>query len=208
MRTCSCCRATTKILSGVTSSNRKGSADGAPFSVGRGDKIRTCDFYVPNVALYQAEPHLDYEIVFCEDNSSRGNSTRRYALFLLPLPPRASQRIARALRRLPLLSAPLIRPRHADPRNSLHSFRGTPMRRSRTSPSRATPRLHTLILYHLPPLLSSLFYKDFFSPRVFFSALRLTQPCNFGSVFCIFEGFLASFFFGFPVSVGKIRPIH
>ena len=26
---------------------------------GRGDKIRTCDFYVPNVALYQAEPHLD-----------------------------------------------------------------------------------------------------------------------------------------------------
>ena len=24
---------------------------------GRGDKIRTCDFYVPNVALYQAEPH-------------------------------------------------------------------------------------------------------------------------------------------------------
>ena len=25
---------------------------------GRGDRIRTCDFYVPNVALYQAEPHL------------------------------------------------------------------------------------------------------------------------------------------------------
>ena len=29
-----------------------------PFLCGRGDKIRTCDFYVPNVALYQAEPHL------------------------------------------------------------------------------------------------------------------------------------------------------
>ena len=84
-------------------------------------------------------------------NSSSGICSRRYALFLLPLPPRASQRIARALRRLPLLSAPLIRPR----------------RRSRTSPSWATPRLHTSILYHLPPLLSSLFYKDFFSPRVF-----------------------------------------
>ena len=31
---------------------------------GRGDKIRTCDFYVPNVALYQAEPHLDYLIFY------------------------------------------------------------------------------------------------------------------------------------------------
>ena len=25
----------------------------------RGDKIRTCGLYVPNVALYQTEPHLD-----------------------------------------------------------------------------------------------------------------------------------------------------
>lgn len=25
---------------------------------GRGDKIRTCDPYVPNVVLYQTEPHL------------------------------------------------------------------------------------------------------------------------------------------------------
>ena len=24
----------------------------------RRDRIRTCDFYVPNVALYQTEPHL------------------------------------------------------------------------------------------------------------------------------------------------------
>ena len=27
------------------------------FDDGRGDRIRTCDFYVPNVALYQAELH-------------------------------------------------------------------------------------------------------------------------------------------------------
>ncbi len=26
---------------------------------GRGDKIRTCDPHVPNVVLYQTEPHLD-----------------------------------------------------------------------------------------------------------------------------------------------------
>ena len=33
---------------------------------GRGDKIRTCDFYVPNVALYQAEPHLDTTVLYHE----------------------------------------------------------------------------------------------------------------------------------------------
>ena len=27
--------------------------------IGRGDRIRTCDFYVPNVALYQTELHPD-----------------------------------------------------------------------------------------------------------------------------------------------------
>ena len=27
--------------------------------VGRGDRIRTCDFYLPKVALYQAELHPD-----------------------------------------------------------------------------------------------------------------------------------------------------
>jgi hypothetical protein len=26
---------------------------------GRGDRIRTCGLFVPNEALYQAEPHLD-----------------------------------------------------------------------------------------------------------------------------------------------------
>ena len=27
--------------------------------IGRGDRIRTCDFYLPKVALYQAELHPD-----------------------------------------------------------------------------------------------------------------------------------------------------
>ena len=27
------------------------------FKISRRDKIRTCDLYIPNVALYQAEPH-------------------------------------------------------------------------------------------------------------------------------------------------------
>lgn len=30
-----------------------------PSAIGRGDKIRTCGPYVPNVVLYQTEPHLD-----------------------------------------------------------------------------------------------------------------------------------------------------
>ena len=29
----------------------------------RRDKIRTCDLYVPNVALYQTEPHAVYNYV-------------------------------------------------------------------------------------------------------------------------------------------------
>src|SRR3970040_2879604 len=33
--------------------------DGTIETVGRGDRIRTCDLYVPNVALYQAELHPD-----------------------------------------------------------------------------------------------------------------------------------------------------
>ena len=37
---------------------RKGLDTSSPFC-GRGDRIRTCGLYVPNVALYQAEPHLD-----------------------------------------------------------------------------------------------------------------------------------------------------
>jgi hypothetical protein len=31
--------------------------------VGRGDRIRTCDLYVPNVALYQTELHPDSAIL-------------------------------------------------------------------------------------------------------------------------------------------------
>ena len=30
------------------------------FLLNRGDVIRTRDFYVPNVALYQAEPHPEF----------------------------------------------------------------------------------------------------------------------------------------------------
>ena len=30
-----------------------------PCFTGRGDRIRTCDLYVPNVALYQTELHPD-----------------------------------------------------------------------------------------------------------------------------------------------------
>ena len=31
-----------------------------PYLPNRGDKIRTCDLCVPNAALYQTEPRLDY----------------------------------------------------------------------------------------------------------------------------------------------------
>ena len=42
---------------------------------GRGDKIRTCDFYVPNVALYQAEPHLDVCNFLCRYGQICGQAT-------------------------------------------------------------------------------------------------------------------------------------
>ncbi len=32
-------------------------ARNGPWFYGRGDRIRTCDIYVPNVALYQSELH-------------------------------------------------------------------------------------------------------------------------------------------------------
>ncbi len=50
--------ARSKLSSGVTSTNTKRTSTGSPFCIGRGDKIRTCGLYVPNVALYQTEPHL------------------------------------------------------------------------------------------------------------------------------------------------------
>ena len=37
--------------------NKKNDPIGHPFISGRSDKVRTCDLYVPNVALYQAELH-------------------------------------------------------------------------------------------------------------------------------------------------------
>ena len=39
----------------------KKAGPGPAFSIGRGDRIRTCDLYVPNVALYQTELHPDTE---------------------------------------------------------------------------------------------------------------------------------------------------
>ena len=44
------------------SEKAKGTDEPPLLFFGRGDKIRTCDFYVPNVALYQAEPHLVIEL--------------------------------------------------------------------------------------------------------------------------------------------------
>ena len=43
-------------------------------SPNRSDKIRTCDLYVPNVALYQTEPHSDmfYYISVCLQTPARG----------------------------------------------------------------------------------------------------------------------------------------
>ena len=38
--------------------NKKIRRQQPPYFFGRGDKIRTCGLYVPNVALYQTEPHL------------------------------------------------------------------------------------------------------------------------------------------------------
>ena len=39
---------------------KKATREGGLFVIlGRGDRIRTCDFYVPNVALYQTELHPD-----------------------------------------------------------------------------------------------------------------------------------------------------
>ena len=51
---------------------KKARFEGGPFivkrrnylKIGRGDRIRTCDFYVPNVALYQAELHPDGSRVY------------------------------------------------------------------------------------------------------------------------------------------------
>ena len=43
----------------VQKAKKKGLEIALKADFGRGDKIRTCGLYVPNVALYQTEPHLD-----------------------------------------------------------------------------------------------------------------------------------------------------
>ena len=43
----------------VQKAKKKGFEIALKADFGRGDKIRTCGLYVPNVALYQTEPHLD-----------------------------------------------------------------------------------------------------------------------------------------------------
>src|SRR5690606_36386990 len=40
-------------------------------SIGRGDRIRTCDLYVPNVALYQTELHPDSRAAYSSDPDTR-----------------------------------------------------------------------------------------------------------------------------------------
>ena len=40
--------------------------------IGRGDRIRTCDLYVPNVALYQTELHPDSEPRIVETRGGAG----------------------------------------------------------------------------------------------------------------------------------------
>ena len=45
-------------------------------NIGRGDRIRTCDFYLPKVALYQAELHPDPDPLWRGAHSS-GDDTGR-----------------------------------------------------------------------------------------------------------------------------------
>src|SRR5690606_13187612 len=49
--------------------NRKATRKGGQLldSIGRGDRIRTCDLYVPNVALYQTELHPDSRAAYSSD---------------------------------------------------------------------------------------------------------------------------------------------
>ena len=44
---------------------------------GRGDRIRTCDIYVPNVALYQSELHPGYRVAY-SPGSLIGRRLRNY----------------------------------------------------------------------------------------------------------------------------------
>ena len=44
--------------------------------IGRGDRIRTCDFYLPKVALYQAELHPEYVRARILARATRFSNTR------------------------------------------------------------------------------------------------------------------------------------
>ena len=63
MRTCVCFANQSEFEYLLSKQKMRGDASHFCFD-GRGDKIRTCDFYVPNVALYQAEPHLVIKFFF------------------------------------------------------------------------------------------------------------------------------------------------
>jgi hypothetical protein len=47
-------------------------------SIGRGDRIRTCDLYVPNVALYQTELHPDIAAEHSRDSAFTRQPQRRF----------------------------------------------------------------------------------------------------------------------------------
>ena len=60
---------------------------------GRGDRIRTYDLYVPNVALYQTELHPEFRVGHCTEPDgpeARGQERRiecRACLTVFPRPP-------------------------------------------------------------------------------------------------------------------------
>ena len=82
------------------------------FSFGRDDRIRTCDFCVPNAALYQTEPHLDKYLVVSKNTIvNNGRSGPNAALFLLRCP-KFSARCS--LRKISTAATPF---------RSLHRFR-------------------------------------------------------------------------------------
>ncbi len=47
----------TELLRAIKNNRQAVRRAQAPVRIGRGDRIRTCDIYVPNVALYQSELH-------------------------------------------------------------------------------------------------------------------------------------------------------
>ena len=72
--------------------NTKGMATAIPFVFGRDDRIRTCDFYVPNVALYQTEPHPENQHnyykgrqYFCQLHYAQNKGTQFMSVCLFSL---------------------------------------------------------------------------------------------------------------------------